>query len=351
MNNRATILDVAKLAGVSVATASRVLNDTGYPVRLQLRQRVKEAAEELGYVPNLMARSLRNDTCRDIGLVIPNVSNPFYLQALMGITDVLSRNGLGMMFCNTKYNAAQERACLQQLYERQIRGVILSSVDENADMIGEFARNGMRFVLLDQKFTNGEYPGINFDSRTGAQIAVKHLVSLGHRKIAFGTMPITRWTRTQMHMGYREGLAAAGVEYDESLVYAFGKNDHEDDSDPELQVGHRIAQAFMRDGLPASAILCVNDMVAIGVIHGLQKEGIQVPEQISVMGFDDIPMAKAFLPALTTIHYPAQEMGRLAALMMMDILSDHKQGMSLSMQLSPKLITRNSVAAYTEQQL
>ncbi len=107
----------------------------------------------------------------------------------------------------------------------------------------------------------------------------------------------------------------------------------------------------MRDGCPASAILCVNDMVAIGVIHTLQKAGIRVPEQISVMGFDDIPLAKAFLPALTTIHYPAQEMGRLAALMIVDLLSDHAQEMSLSMKLSPRLVIRNSVAELTEEML
>lgn len=348
MKKQVTIQDVARAAGVSVATASRVMNDNGYPVSAKLRQRVTEAAQQLEYVPNLMARSLRNDSCRDVGLVIPNVSNPFYLQALSGITDVMNRNGLSMMFCNTNYDAAQERKCLQQLYERQVRGVILSSVNENADVIEEFARKGMRFVLLDQKFSNEEYPGINFDSRTGAKIAVKHLVSLGHREIAFGTMPITRWTRNEMHKGYRDGLTSAGITYDKKLVYEFDKSDLPEDEDPELQVGHRIAEAFLRDECPASAILCVNDMVAIGVIHTLQKAGIRVPEQISVMGFDDIPMAKAFLPALTTIHYPAQEMGRLAALMIVDLLSDHAQEMSLSMKLSPRLVIRNSVAEYKE---
>lgn len=348
MKKQVTIQDVAEKAGVSVATASRVMNDTGYPVSARLKQRVREAAEELEYVPNLMARSLRNDICRDVGLVIPNVSNPFYLQAMAGITDVLNRNNLGMMFCNTNYDTNQERKCLQQLYERQIRGVILSSVHENGDVIEEFTRKGMRFVLLDQRFSNEEYPGINFDSRTGAKIAVKHLVSQGHRQIAFGTMPITRWTRTEMFKGYRDGLASSSISYDEKLVYEFDKSEILMDEDPELQVGHKIAEAFLRDGCPASAILCVNDMVAIGVIHTLQKAGIRVPEQISVMGFDDIPMAKAFLPALTTIHYPAQEMGRLAALMIVDLLRDHAQEMSLTMKLSPKLVERNSVAAFRE---
>lgn len=347
MKKQVTIQDVAKKAGVSVATASRVMNDTGYPVSARLKQQVQEAAEQLEYVPNLMARSLRNETYRDVGLVIPNVSNPFYLQAMAGITDVLNRNELGMMFCNTNYDAAQERRCLQQLYERQIRGVILSSVQENGDVLAEFARKGMRFVLLDQLFTNEEYPGINFDSRTGAKIAVKHLVSLGHRQIAFGTMPITRWTRAEMHKGYRDGLISSGLPYDDKLIYEFDKSDLPADEDPEVQVGHKIAEAFLRDGCPASAILCVNDMVAIGVIHALQKKGIRVPEQISVMGFDDIPLAKAFLPALTTIHYPAQEMGRLAALMIVDLLSNHSQEMSLSMKLSPKLVVRNSAAEYT----
>ena len=189
MSKQATIRDVAKLAGVSLATVSRVLNDSDYPVREELRQKVKAAIEELNYIPNGAARALRRDTSKDIGLVIPNVSNPFYLQTMLGINDVLAKNDCSMILCNTLWDVEQERSCLRQLYERQTKGVILSSVDESGDVVAEYSRKGMRFVLLDQKLTGVESTGISFDSRAGARMAVEHLISMGHRRIAFATMP------------------------------------------------------------------------------------------------------------------------------------------------------------------
>ena len=165
MGKQATIRDVAKLAGVSLATVSRVLNESDYPVREELRQKVRAAVEELDYVPNAVARSLRREAVKDIGLVIPNVSNPFYLQTMLGVNDVLSKNECSMILCNTLRDVEQERGCLRQLYERQTRGVILSSVDESGDVVMEYSRRGMRFVLLDQKLTGVESTGINFDSR------------------------------------------------------------------------------------------------------------------------------------------------------------------------------------------
>ena len=143
MAKQATIRDVAKLAGVSLSTASRALNNPDYPVDARLRQKVREAADKLEYVPNVMAQALRRDTCRDIGLVIPNVSNPFYLQTMLGINDVLAQKSYQMILCNTMRDPAQERSYLRQLFERQTKGVIISTVDESGDVVREYARRGM----------------------------------------------------------------------------------------------------------------------------------------------------------------------------------------------------------------
>ena len=150
MAKQATIREVAKLAGVSIATASRALNNPDYPVDARLRQKVRDAADKLQYVPNVMAQALRRDSCHDIGLVIPNVSNPFYLQTMLGINNVLAQQSYQMILCNTMRNAEQERSYLRQLYERQTKGIIISTVDESCDVIKEYARRGMKFVLLDQ---------------------------------------------------------------------------------------------------------------------------------------------------------------------------------------------------------
>lgn len=344
MGKQATIRDVAKLAGVSLATVSRVLGDGDYPVSAELKQRVRDAAEQLDYVPNAVAQSLRKDMGRDVALVIPNISNPFYLQTMLGIDEVLTKNNYNIILCNTLRNPKQERDTLRRLYERQVRGVILSSVDENADIVQEYVKKGMKFVLLDQKLTGVESTGINFDARAGARMATEHLISVGHRKIAFATLPRNRWTRTEMHEGYRGALLVAGLPYEASLVYERLPENIGPHDDLELAAGRAIAEAFLADGCPATAIVCINDMLAIGVIKTLLRSGVRVPEDVSVFGYDDIPFAHAFEPSLTTVHYPAVETGRLAALMMLENMGGKETELLLSMQLTPKLIIRDTVA-------
>lgn len=344
MEKQATIRDVARLAGVSLATVSRVLSDGDYPVSAELKQRVRDAVAQLGYVPNTVARSLRQDVSRDIGLVIPNISNPFYLQTMLGINDALNKKDYSLILCNTMRNAQQERVYLRQLFERKVRGIILSSVDENADIVKEYGKKGMKFVLLDQKITGMESTGINFDSRAGARMATEYLISLGHSRIAFATMPMTRWTRTEMHMGYRDALVLAGLGYDSRLVYERMPEKLAAYADFELEAGKMIAESFLADGCPATAIVCINDMLAIGLIKTLKARGVRVPEDVSVFGFDDIPFASTFEPSLSTVHYPAIETGRLAAMMLMDTLESGSGEMPVSMQLAPSLVIRETVA-------
>lgn len=345
MGKQKTIRDVAELAGVSVATASRVLNDSGYPVRPQLRQRVKEAAEKLEYSPNIMAQSLRKETNRDIALIIPNISNPFYLQAVLGVGEALSSRDYNMIFCNTMHDPERERNFLRQLYERQVKGVILSSVAAGtAELVQKFMQRGMKFVLLDQMLSDVESPGIHYDSRAGARMAVEHLLEKGHRRIAFATTSLVRFTRTEIYTGYREALLAAGFPCSPELLYECSISKVGRGSDYELNIGRQIAKQFLSDGCPATAVLCINDMVAIGLIQTLVQNGVRVPEDVSVIGFDDIPIAGAFLPALTTVHYPAQEIGRLAALMLMDSIQTGEVQTGLTMSLTPKLMIRDSVA-------
>ena len=345
MQKPKTIKDVAALAGVSIATASRVLSDTGYPVRPQLRQRVLEAAEQLEYTPNTVAQSLRREALKEIALIVPNLSNPFYLQAVLGVGEALSANGYGLVLYNTMHDPERERTFLLQLQQRQVRGVILSSVsEENTDAVKKHIRKGTHFVLLDQMLGGVESPGIHFDSRAGAKMAVQHLLSQGHQRIAFATTALVRFTRTQVHKGYRDALLSAGIDPDPALLYECTIDKLGRSSDYELNIGRRIAEQFVSDGCPATAVLCINDMVAIGLIQALVQKGVRVPEDVSVMGFDDIPFAGAVLPPLTTIHYPAQEAGKLAAIMLMDSIQSGEKQTELTLSLTPTLVLRSSVA-------
>ena len=344
MGKQKTIRDVAELAGVSVATASRVLNDADYPVRQQLKQRVRDAAEKLNYSPNAVARSLRQDSCKDIGLIVPNISNPFYLQAIHGIEDALRTSDYNIILCNTMHDPEREKAFLKQLYERQVKGVILSSVGEvNADIVQMHSKRGMKFVLLDQILTGVETMCINFDSKAGARMAVEYLIQQGHQKIAFATTPMIRWTRREMYKGYQDALLTAGIPLDAALVFEYSQGLEMINEGDELNIGRSIADSFIRRGCPATAILCVNDMVAIGCIQTLARQGIRVPADVSVIGFDNIPFAEAYLPSLTTVHYPAQEIGRLAAIMLVDSIQNNTPKQSLSMNLAPRLVIRDTV--------
>lgn len=340
MEKPSTIYDVAKLAGTSVATASRVLSGSDYPVSPAARQRVKDAAAKLGYVPNTLAKSLRHSANPDVGVVLPSVSNPFYQQALIGISDVLSQNDCNIILCNTKLSAEKEHLCLRQLFERQVKGVILSSVDTTSDVIREYSQKGMRFVLLDQFFEDLQTPGLIFDTYTGSKLAVEHLIEQGHRRIAFGTTSMDTWTRKQMFRGYRDALLTAGLEFDPQLVFECPVEAIMTSTDQDLGIGRQIALAYMDSDRSATAIFCINDMAAIGVIRTLKIRGVNVPEDLSIIGFNDIPIAAAYDPPLTTVSYPAANAGRLAAMMLTDTLAPE---MALTMNLVPQLIKRNTV--------
>ena len=347
MAKQATIRDVAELAKVSLATVSRVLNDTTYPVSPELKQRVREAAEKLQYIPN-GSRGLSYGQQKDIALILPNITNQFYMQTMLGVGDVLVKQGYHLTLCNTVRSASQERAFLRQLYDKGVKGVILSSVDENADTIDEYARKGMKFVLLDQKISKLECSGISFDSREGARIATQYLIDRGHRNIAFATLPMSRWTRMEMYKGYQSALRTAGLAASRRLVYERRPEEVPNYSNLELEAGYMIANEFLKNNCPATAIVCINDMLAIGIIRTLMQNGVKVPEDVSVVGFDDIPFASIFMPALTTVHCSAVEMGRLASLMLLDSFENEMQEAPVSMRLAPTLVVRDSVASPRE---
>lgn len=343
MGKLSTIYDVAKLAGTSAATVSRVLSDNSYPVSPATRQKVRDAAARLGYVPNTLAKSLRRSANPDVGVVLPSISNPFYQQALVGISEVLSQNGCNIILCNTMRTVEKEHTYLRQLFERQVKGVILSSVDVSSDLIREYSRQGMRFVLLDQFFDDLDDPGLIFDTYAGAKLAVEHLIRQGHRRIAFGTTSMTVWTRNQMYRGYRDALLSAGIAYDPALVFECPVEDILHSTDQDLGAGRNIALAYLDSDRSATAMLCVNDMIAIGVIKTLHNRGVRIPEDLSLIGFDDIPIAASYLPSLTTVSYPAAKAGRLAAMLLNDPSKTGAQDAPLTMNLAPRLILRDTV--------
>lgn len=342
---RATIKDVAQRAGTSVATVSRVLGNPDYGVTAQLKKRVLEAAETLNYVPSAAARNLKGGENRDLGVIIPNITNPFYMQTIQGISAVCYEEGYHILLCNAARSVEREHVFLEQLYARQVRGIILSSVDEEHTAITDFLAKGMKFVQLDQRFENEPCSCINYDSQLGAQMAVKYLVGKGHRRIAFASTPLTRWTRKAVLKGYHRQMEESGLEHAEELLYISEPGDAFESGSYEMDAGCSIAKQILARDTGVTAVFCVNDMVAFGVIAEFHRSGLRVPEDISVVGFDDIPFAESFMPPLTTVRCPSYETGRLAAMMLIDELSKRRKSLNLNMSLQPVLVERQSVRA------
>ena len=335
-----TILDVASKTGVSVSTVSRVLSNPSYPVARATREKVLQAVEELGYKPSPGSQQNRTAS-REIGVILPNITNPFYSTALMGIEKECLQNGYDILLYNSFRDPEHEQNLLASLAKRGVEGVIISSMQQDGAGLKDFASQGMKMVLLDQKIEGIECH-ISFEYREGASNAVTYLHGLGHRDIYLATTPLTRWTRREIFEGYKRGLARAGIEYKEDMLISDEKEGETDEEHIyEHECGKRLAQKLLERSRKPTAVLCVNDMVAFGLIQELHANHVRVPGDISVIGFDDISFAAMFSPALTTVRCPIMEIGRLAAQFLHQQLT-RTGGFSLGVKLEAMLVTRDS---------
>lgn len=338
---RATVYDVAKLAGTSATTVSRVLSKSGYPVRESLRERVIEAAKKLNYTPNLLAKSLKNNMSRDIGVIIPTITNPFYSHAVLGMEEEAYQQGYNLLVCNTMRDMKRENMYLKIMQEKQVKGIILSSVGADSELVHELVKQGMSFVLLDQKLPNDNCSYIGFDVTAGAVLGTKYLLECGHKKIAFASTPLNRWTRKKAYQGYRQVMEKTNLDIDRKYLF-IAEEETENVEGYEVNAGCMMAKKFIQSNSDATAVVMVNDMMAFGFIQELNRNGIRVPHDVSIMGFDDIPFASLFSPALTTIRYPSYDTGKLAAKVLFEKMNGGNNFV-LNVKLEPKLVIRDSV--------
>ena len=343
---RVKIKDVANLAGTSIATTSRVLSNSHYPVSAELRQKVEAAASELSFVVRQAPQTYNN--FNTIGLIVPTLLNPYYTQTIEGIGAVCREKEYGLLLYNSQHSSKLEEKFLYDLLSRGAKGVIISSLSEDNSALPSLTARGIYAVQLDQHFELDGCDNIHFDTKVGAQMAVRHLYDKGHRRIALASKQMTRWSRRRIYQGYCEELERLGLPVDEKLVFISDETE-ESTQNFYTAVGNEIAQKIIDSKCNATAVFCMNDMVAIGLVQGLSLGGIRVPDDVSVVGFDDVPYAALSVPALTTIHCPSYEIGRLAALRLIDrIQSNGSEGFgvadaSINVTLQPKLVERSSV--------
>lgn len=327
-----TIRDVARLAGVSVATASRVLSDSGYPVAPEVRQRVLDAARELDFTPNAFARGLSKRESRLIGLVIPNIREPYFLEIGRGTEEVASRHGYLVVLCNTDRDPAREQTYLEQL--RALRaGVILvgrSSYDEAFRQ--ELESHPAPIVVIGRH----QLPcsSVQADNVQGAIEAVSHLVQLGRRRIAFIGGPLSSSSAVDRLEGYREAMRRHGLPVDESLVV---------ESDYTMEGGARALLRLLRAIPLPDALFAANDQMAIGAMREARGRGLRVPADISIVGFNDIPVAAFVEPPLTTVRLPLHRIGEVAADLLLRQLQS-REWERTKVVLTGELVVRGSTA-------
>lgn len=294
------ITDVARKAGVSIATVSRVLNNTGgYPVKTETRERVLSVVEELGYRPNDLARGLLSKKSRTIGLLIPDISNPYYPELSLGIEATASENGYSVIFCNTSRRAEKLEHYVDVLLQKRADGIIIAGGGTDfAPVLRAMGDFELQVTVIGRHGTL--FPSIQVDNVAAANRATSHLLELGHQRVAFISGPLNLASAQDRLEGYKLALERLGGAKDECLVR---------EGDFQYESGYTRAMSLLRDSDPPTAIFTANDRMAIGAISAAMDLGLNVPDELSVVGFDDIAMARYVRPTLTTVSLSDYEMG------------------------------------------
>lgn len=330
--------DVAARAGTSLPTASRVLNGLGdaYRISRRTQERVRQAAEELRFSPNMLAKGLRMGTTRTIGLVVPDISNPFFAAIASAVSTEAQARGYSTFLCDTADDTAKEIELLDVVINRQPDGLVVVPVGQEYAHLQRFESGDTPVVLVDRSFPALRLPSVASDNRQGARDAVAHLIASGHRRIAClrglaGTMP--NELRLQ---GYRDALEAHGIPFDERLLAGdgFGK-----------ESGRKGARALLDSGVDFTAIFAFSNLIGIAALETLLEAGVKVPDDVSLVSFDEQPYSSVLAVPMTTVRQDPAEIGRLAVSMLCDRMGQATPAEPVNVVVPTTLVPRRSVAA------
>jgi LacI family transcriptional regulator len=304
------LLDIAKRAGVAPITVSRVINNSGY-VSQSTRERVEAAVKELGYVPNTIARGLRSKRTHTLALIVTDITNPYFTSMARGVEDIAGASNYTVIYCNTDESETKEEKYANMLAQRQVDGVLLVPSCGNAKTIKFFEANDINVVLLDRRISGVRSDIVCSDSENGANRLVKLLIGLGHKQIAIIAGPKDVSTSADRVLGYQHALADAGLAENELIYYgAFNE-----------QSGYELCNQALRQPSRPTAILGANNFIAIGIMKALHDLKLDIPGDISVVGFDDLPESMFMKPFLTVARQRAYEMGQLATELLLKRIS------------------------------
>jgi LacI family transcriptional regulator len=331
-----TIRDVARVAKVHPGTVSRALNvQTRALVNQETADRVMRAAEQLGYRPNPIARGLKTNRSYTIGVLIPDITNPLFPPILRGIEDRLDDAGYTSLIVNTDNDAERERSHLEAMRARQVDGFISATARLDRELLSDVAAGGTPLVLVNRSLEDGSVPAVTVNDRQGIRLAVEHVAGLGHRRIGHVAGPQNISTGHRRHLGFLEAMHAAGLPASGQYV-RFSTSFREEE-------GARVCAELLDAAAGLTAIVAANDRLAIGCYDALERSGLRCPEDISIVGFNDMPFIDRLRPPLTSVRVPQREIGTVAADLLLQRLRDGSQS-AREILLEPTLVVRGSTA-------
>jgi len=334
-----TIREVARQAKVSVGTVSNVLAGSA-SVRPELRRRVEEVMRALDYHPNQIARSLKTRQTKTLGMVISDITNPFYPQIVRGAEEAALQRGYLLFILNTDENSDRERRVLATLRARKVDGLLLTVAPGAEDLshVAQFRDSGLPIVCLDRRVPGIDLDLVRVDNSHGARMCIQHLLSRGHRRIGLlGGSPGVETAQLRLE-GYQQALADAGLPQDPRLVRH---------GDFRLDSGYRLSKEMLLEANPPTALFASNAMMGFGALKAIHELGLRCPEDVALAVFDEVPFGDVIQPRLTVVSQPAYEMGRVGTELLIARLEGREKSPDpVHLTLTPELLVRHSTATH-----
>ncbi|WP_066250412.1 LacI family DNA-binding transcriptional regulator [Neobacillus drentensis] len=328
-----TIKDIAKQAGVSITTVSRIINNKAEGIRKETCEKVLKVVEELHYKPNSIARSMITKKTYTIGLVIPDIRNPFFPELVRGVEDVANAAQYTVFLCNTDSSHRKETDYLAIMKEKNVDGIIFTGPQElqSKDFYQSVQEYEIPIILLDRGQEIEDFSGVYIDNVQAGYMATKHLLELSHQNIGCITGPAAIPNSNERYKGYLKAFSEFQIPVDESIVIP---------GNYQMEGGYVAAKALLKER-DVTAIFAFNDLMAFGVYQAAYELGIKIPEDLSVVGFDNLPFNQLIRPKLTTIEQSAYKMGEIAAKMLFDQINNEKS-VKEQVFIEPTLIINGS---------
>ncbi|EPN2708818.1 substrate-binding domain-containing protein [Vibrio cholerae] len=329
----ATMKDIARLAGVSTSTVSHVINKSRF-VSDEIAERVNNAAQQLNYAPSALARSLKMNRTKTIGMLVTTSTNPFFGEVVKGVERSCYHQGYNLILCNTEGDNQRMKASINTLLQKRVDGLLLMCSTLEGERLDVFDRYpDIPIVVMDWGPILFASDKIQDNSLQGGYMAAKHLIECGHKEIGCITGTLIRHQAQMRYEGYKRALAEAGIAINPDWIV---------ESDFECEGGYQAFEKLYQRGKLPSALFVSNDMMAMGVIQAASQRGLRVPDDLSLIGYDDVHIAKFMTPALTTIHQPKYRLGKAAVDTLLYRL-ENPDTTAQVVQLEPTLVVRNSV--------